>query len=437
MKTFKTIWSPSNGVPLVWIEWHFAGGTSIEDKKKEGLARHTAILWRRGTTEMSRHQLDVAVDKLGGSLSIYASRDSVSINGFCLSKHVETMADLMRHVATQPCFDVQEHEKLREESLQILGQISDQPQKLVQRYFSQYFWPGHPYARTKLGTKQSLAQLTTEDAVHFQQKVLASQSFLGIAGHAQPPQVESISKQFEEVSLAIQSRKTPKDKPPQSTQPLFPDSVTLTKKLHYVLRRNVQQTYVVIGFPAPTWGTLNAEALMIAETALGGPFSSKLIQEIRVKNGWAYSIGAYLSRTKHPYCFQIVFSCNGNATVPAITRTLQITDTMRTKGLTQAEVAFAKNHLVGSIGLAKETAYQRMAQSLHANLLGFPQDHYDTLADRVMKISPQKVNQTMQQTLDPHALCIVMVGNRPEDATTLCQQGIVTPSECTVHTEIL
>src|SRR5512143_3927248 len=84
----------SPDTPLVWFDVAIRGGAAADPRGIEGLHRHASLLARRGAGTRDRQQLDETLDSLGAMIDVAVSRDSVTLSGLSLSRHLDAVIDL-------------------------------------------------------------------------------------------------------------------------------------------------------------------------------------------------------------------------------------------------------------------------------------------------------------------------------------------------------
>src|SRR5262249_20355598 len=98
MNSPPVIVEPSPHTPPRWFEIALRGGASADPVGVEGLHRHAAMLARRGAGKRDRAQLDETLDTLGAALDVAVSRDSMSLSGLVLSRHLDAVVELAADV---------------------------------------------------------------------------------------------------------------------------------------------------------------------------------------------------------------------------------------------------------------------------------------------------------------------------------------------------
>jgi zinc protease len=150
-------------------------------------------------------------------------------------------------------------------------------------------------------------------------------------------------------------------------------------------------------------------AVEIATMAFGGYFSSRLMDEVRVKRGWSYGAYARLGteRAGASYVLQAAPSTEYAPETAALM--LEQFEKMVEPGLTDAEIEFARESMLNAFPFRVETPALRVAQVVQARLLGRPDDSIDTWRDRVRALSPDQIRDAARRRLTPQDCAIVMV----------------------------
>jgi zinc protease len=181
--TARVITERSSDAPLVWIDVAIGGGAAADPIGAEGLHRHAALLARRGAGDRDRRAFDEALDSLGAAIDVTIGRDSVTLSALALTRNAAPVAALLADILAAPGFADDEHARLGRESPQLLDEVRDDDAALATRWFDREVCPGHPYARTALGTEASLAALDRAAAAAlWRREVAVDNLVIGIAG---------------------------------------------------------------------------------------------------------------------------------------------------------------------------------------------------------------------------------------------------------------
>ncbi|WP_415640793.1 M16 family metallopeptidase, partial [Sphingomonas zeae] len=151
--------------------------------------------------------------------------------------------------------------------------------------------------------------------------------------------------------------------------------------------------------------------LAVANTVLGGGFSSRLNQEIRIKRGLAYGAGSSVAtgrdiglisartQTKNPSAAEVV------GLIDAEMRKLG------TAPVPQEELATRQAVLVGGFGRTIETTDGIADILANYTLQGVPLDELSRYIPRVQAVDSAAVESVSAALLDPKAASIIVVGD--------------------------
>jgi zinc protease len=184
------------------------------------------------------------------------------------------------------------------------------------------------------------------------------------------------------------------------------------------------QCQIVIGHLAPAYGSDDYVALMPLETAFGGLFTSRMMQEIRVARGWSYGAGCRMVKARAPHWFRMWLAPTADVAPEALALTLTLYEQLAEGGLRADEFELAIRNLTGSLPFASATARQRMRLALRHELVGLPVDFPARLPGLLAALTLDDVHAAAARWLRPHDVCIVMVASADEMAPRLAAAGI-------------
>jgi zinc protease len=411
----RVIVEPSPDTPLVWFEVAIRGGASTDPRGIEGLHRHAALLARRGAGRRDRAELDETLDSLGAALDVGVSRDAVSISGLALSRQLDGVVELAADVLSEPRFSPDEHARLLRETPQVLDELRDDDNALATRWFDWLCCPGHPYGRTPIGTEASLERIEHGAAIAcWRREVVADNLVIGLAGDIDEASAERVVARLVERLPATAARDAaiamPADAPPN-------------RRVILVDKPDRTQAQLRIGHLAARYGDPDTAALAIAEAVFGGMFSSRLMQEIRVKRGWSYGAGCALRRSRLRHWFEIWMAAGIDVAGSAVALTLDLFADYAARGPTDDEVDFARSYLVGAMPFHVATARQRMQLAVRDAVFGLPVGFTARLPEALSTLAASDVRAACQRHLRPGDAVTVAVTTAEQAGPALAGAG--------------
>ena len=115
----------------------------------------------KGTARRSALAIAEEIERVGGSLNAYTSREHTAYYARILADDVGLAADILADILRNSSFDPAELEKERHVVLQEIGQVKDTPDDLVHDLLQDASYPDQPMGR--FGPGQLLAMLNRGD----------------------------------------------------------------------------------------------------------------------------------------------------------------------------------------------------------------------------------------------------------------------------------
>jgi zinc protease len=267
-------------LPFVHFCAAFGGGLLSETEENNGITQLLSDLLTRGTTNRSAQEIAETVEKLGGSLSPFAGRNSFGLQARCLAEDADTFMDLLSDCLLNPTLPEEEIAKQRDVQMAAIRQQREQPFFVADEALRKSLFPNHPYRWTPLGTEETVRRITRDGLrAYFGQQVVGGNLVLSVFGDVTAEDAAALAGKW----LA---RLPDRPAPARSPSPARPELPARMEQ-----REPKQQTIVLVGFPGVDLKDPRRNALGMIQNALSG-LSSDLADEIREKRGLVYYVGA-------------------------------------------------------------------------------------------------------------------------------------------------
>ena len=390
----------SDALPLVGIGISLRTGSLSDPVGKEGLARFMGRALRMGTTDLTGRALEDAVDGLGASLSISTGFNYVHLGGTVVAHNAEAFLELLGQILRRPAFRRADIEQVRRETLGELASLCDDDRALVRRHFRRYAFHGHAYARPTSGTRQSIVRIRRADIVrHHARHVTAPNLLVGLWGAIDPRHALRLCNRH---LGALPRRRVPAPRTPEP-------HLERGRRIVLVDKPERTQTQILIG----TLGTRTRDPehvpLVVANTAFGGLFTSRLTNEVRAKRGWSYgaSSGVSLNVTRDLWSMW-TFPAAKDARA-CIELQLGLYERWIASGLNARELASAKRHIVKSHAFEVDTAAKRLERRLDEIAFALPRGYHDRFVPEVRRVTGRAAARALRRRLSTRDLVIAVV----------------------------
>src|SRR5690606_21578426 len=116
----------------------------------------------KGTERRSAADIAWELERLGGSLDAYTTREHTSYQARVLDAHLPEALDVLSDLVLAPRLEEADLALEREVVLEEIATVEDTPDDLVFELHAERFWNGHPYGRPILGTTELVAGMSAD-----------------------------------------------------------------------------------------------------------------------------------------------------------------------------------------------------------------------------------------------------------------------------------
>ena len=402
-------------VPIVAVEFSFAGGTAQDPLGKGGLVNLLARTLDEGAGELDAIAFQTALQDNNVSLGFNADRDRLSGSMRALSAALPQAFELTRLALAEPRFDPAAVDRMKESILAGLRRDAEDASTLAGNALAAAVFPNHPYGRPRRGTVDEVSTLTREDVREAHRHLVARDELrIAVVGAIDATTLAGyLDSTFVDLPELGQRIDVP------MTQPETGVSVDLPFE--------VPQTSIRLVLPGPLRHDPDFLATFVMNHILGGgSFTSRLYKEIREVRGLAYSIGTYLI----PYDYAgLIYGATGtradraSLTVEIIDRELR---RMALEGPSVEELEAAKRFLTGSYALRFDSSSRIAAQLLAIQEAELGIDYVDRRNAEIAAVTLADVQGAAQRFLadvTPSIARVGLIDNGAEDSADIGARG--------------
>jgi zinc protease len=390
-------------VPLIAMEYAFAGGGAQDPADKPGVSNLVADLLDEGSGDLDSKTFHERLDRRAIELSFASSRDYFRGSLRMLRDNRDEAFDLLRSSLTSPHFESADVERIRSQVISDLRRETSSPMSLAGRKFLQIAYGDHPYGRSTDGTLESVPNIDVADMKDYVRRVLAKDNLrIAVVGDVDPA---TLGRLLDHTFGGLPAK--------SSLTPVADIEAAMPPQRAYI-PLDVPQTVVTFGGPGIKRHDPDFMAGYIVSHILGGGgLSSRLYREVREKRGLAYSIYESLLWMDHSALFignTGTRADRAGETVDAINKEVR---RMADDGPTQKELDEAKSYLKGSQMLALDTSSKLASALLQYQLDNLPIDYIEKRNAIVDAVTLDDAKKAARR-LWGHGLLTVIVGRAPQ-----------------------
>jgi predicted Zn-dependent peptidase len=378
----------------IWLQH----GSRREPVKLNGISHFIEHMVFKGTARRSAEDIAREADRIGGMLDAFTSKELVCYNTRVLDEHLPTAFDIIADMVLAPAFPPDEITREKSVILEEIKMARDNPEDLVHELFSENFWRGHALGKPILGTRETINALeraTLND--WFGQWYAPNHIAITAAGNLTHDQMMNlVGERFEKRKPSKNGAAGPVPKPAPR--------ITLKTK------RELEQVHVCIGVAAFPIADSRRFSASILNTLFGGGMSSRLFQNIRERQGLAYSIFSEMN----PYRDTGMLSVYG-ATVlksaPQLVRSVMAeVRSLKNDLVSDEELRRAKDHLKGAMLLSLESTGARMSHIARQHLYFGRFFTPDEMIANLEAVTCEEVREVAKEFFRPGQIAATVLG---------------------------
>jgi zinc protease len=367
----------------------------------------TASALKRGVDGLSAEALAEKIESLGGIIGAQAGTDATVVTAEFLSRDLTAGLDLLRRVLREPELAREEVRRARDEQVATILATLEQPSAVADKCFAAFLYGAHPYGRPADGSIATVKGLGRGDVRDFYGRWYhPNNAILVVVGAVASTEAVAAVRQ----TLGGWSPRP--DAVPVRAAALTP---LTTRRVLLVDKADATQTQIRFGNVAIKRSHPDYLVASVGNTILGGGFTSRLIEELRIKRSLTYSAWSMFAARLMGGDFRVGTFTKSPSTVETLRLALSVAGEFRQTPPDAKALQKAKEYLSGQFPLRLESPEALAARLAELEFHGLPQDELTTYQSRVRAVSSAEVAAVAARDMPPpEQVAIVVVGKAAE-----------------------
>ena len=398
----RVIVARSSDLPLVTADLTVKAGAWADPQGLAGAANMMAGMLTEGTKTRSAQQIASQIESLGGSLSSGGGLESSSVTLNVMPDKLKTAMAIMADVAKNPAFAAEELDRQREQSLDGLRVAYQQPGSVAGFAAAPVVFGGTPFGHVAAGTPASLTRLKPADLARLHATWFRpDNAVLVLTGDISAEDGFALAQQAfgdwkkPAVPLAPAPTISPSGKPRAVAIDIAGTGQASVNVMKPAIARNDPEYYPGI----------------VAATVLGGGYSARLNQEIRIKRGLSYGARATLSTARTTGSFRASAQTKNESAVEVLDLINAEIAKLASAPAGPDELKARKSVLVGDYGRDLATSGGLADILGDYALYGVPLDEVGQYTAKVEAVDAAQVQAFTKRVFDPAQMSVVVAGD--------------------------
>ena len=323
-------------------------GTRDEGGFHSGIAHFTEHTLFKGTERKSARVISSYLDKLGGELNAFTTKEEIVLHSTVLKEDLGKAASLLLELATSPTFPEEEVSIEKGVVIDEINSYKDSPADDVYDKFEEALFEGHPLGRSILGTAASVKKITGKELKLFTKEhfVPANMALAIVADIDEKRMEENVLKLAGKVFTKVPMAGGERVVTPIPLKPAFNRQVE---------KRNHEVNAVIGNFAPSLYDTEERFAAILMSNIIGGPASNSLLNSLlREKNGWVYGVESSYSQYTESGIMTISLGCERGNLEKCLDAIWKVIRKMQNEECSSVRLKAAKKQILGQLAISSD-----------------------------------------------------------------------------------
>ena len=411
----RVIVVPKHDLPLVAARLMVKTGGAEDPAGRDGLAALTATVLTQGTKTRSAEQIARGIEALGATLEADASWDSSSIDVSVMPANLGKAMEYVADVARNATFAKDEFERERAQAIDALQVDLQQPRTLAGVAASRLIFGDTPYGHNLGGTPASLGRIKREDLVKFHAAhYRPGNAVLVMAGDVKAEEAFKLAEtafgSWKRSGADASSAAAGSGKEPPQPRVVVIDMPDAGQAAVVIGRRGIKRT-------DPTY-----MQAIVANSVLGGGYSARLSQEIRIKRGLSYGAGSSFDPRDDAGPFTARTETKNESAAEVVGLITAELNRLSTADVEEAELTPRKAVLIGGFAQSLETTAGIVSRISALALYGLPLSEINRYISGVQAVTAADVKKFASAKMGGEGVNVVVVGDAKQFVEPLKKQ---------------
>ncbi|HEY0797588.1 MAG TPA: pitrilysin family protein [Candidatus Baltobacteraceae bacterium] len=385
-------------------------GSASERPERRGISHLVEHMLFKGTQRRSARQIAEEMDGVGGNLNAFTDKETTCYYAKVIDHHVPLAVDVLTDMFLNSLFDPTELAKEQKVVLEEIRMYDDSPDEMIHDLFTRTMWTGSNLGEPTIGYAETVSALTRDDLRnHVHAGYAPNAVVVAAAGNIDHDALVAL---FEKAFAAYEG----------VSQLPVPERPSLTPAT-FVKHKDTEQAYVVLGTGGLAQSDERRYVLSVMDTILGGGMSSRLFQEVREKRGLAYNVYSFQQGYRGSGLFAVSAGTSPSSAQECIDVIVDQLHLLAERGVTDAELTLAKEHIKGNLTLSLESTSSRMIRLGRGEFALGRNVTTEEIETNVDAVTKDEILVLARELLRPEALGLCVLGP-VEDATLTWQRNV-------------
>lgn len=396
----QVYFSEKQKLPIIKLNLMIPAGSKFDAYGHEGLAYLTSLLIDEGAGKYDALQIANEIDKLGSSIDISTSVDYIFLSLTSLTENFERTLELFSLIVSSPLFNQKSFDREKKKHITKILQSFDDASYIAANAFQRNIFKGTPYDTPILGFSKSVEAFDLTLVKDFYSNFFHSPDtkLIAVGAFSKKELSVLLNKYLGNYQL---NKETPYRDISIKNEPA---------RLYFVNKEGAAQSEIVAGHLVKDRSADDYLAAKVANSILGGQFSSRINLNLREDKGYTYGAHSSLSYNKNLGYFNISTSVQSEFTLSSIIEIRKEINLIR-ENINDVEIDFAKSSLVKQFPSVFET-YSQLVQRITTKVTHNLEDYYENYIQDIWDLTHNEIQIAAREYFSPEKSSFFIVGDK-------------------------
>ncbi|OPY73418.1 MAG: Protease 3 precursor [Syntrophorhabdus sp. PtaU1.Bin058] len=375
-------------------------GSRYEHQKNNGVSHFIEHMLFKGTSKRTAYDIAREIDAIGGTINAFTGKEYTCLYARVLKKDMDIALDILADMCRNSLFDSDDIEREKSVITQEIKMIEDNPEEYIYDMFNASYFRGNSLGMPILGSQENVEGFSREQLRgYFADYYSPRNAIITITGRIKHEDaVARVSRFFSDL----------RGGGIEGPSMISPEPYNVFN----VYEKELEHVYLCIGTRGASQVDQKRYCLYVLNAVMGGSMSSHLFQEVREKRGLVYNIYSYVNCYHDTGTFGISTSTSKESIGEVLQLIKDEIARIRDDGITDAELAFSKEHIKGNLFISLESSETRMGrlaknEIYFGNYIPLKETLYEI--DRIQKKDVDEIGKFLFER--PGDISLTVLGN--------------------------
>ena len=172
-------------------------GSANESEKDNGISHFIEHVMFKGTEKRTAFEISEHIDRIGGQINAYTSKEVTCYYTKSTAEHVETSIEILSDIFFNSKFDKEELEKEKGVVIEEINMCEDSPEDICLDLLAESYYGKEGFGRTILGPVKNIKKFSREDVLAYMNRYYTADNVvISVAGNIDLKETEQLVEKY-------------------------------------------------------------------------------------------------------------------------------------------------------------------------------------------------------------------------------------------------